>query len=173
MNCRAIRHVAMVLIVLFVGFAAGCNPAEPTKPATIVPWYPESNEAGDPVFAVFEGRIPCADPARVGCDKIKVALVIYHDAKSKNLTTYKLARIYVATSPDGSREVVSGSLKVARGTKLHADETVYQLDAAAPKEFQNYWLIGDDILFFLDDNLKPMVGTAGWSYVLNRTRLQG
>jgi hypothetical protein len=119
---------------------------------------------------VFEGRIPCADPARAGCEKIKVALVVYHDKESQQLTTYKLARIYVAAAPEGNREVVSGALNVARGTRLHADETVYQLDAAAPKEFQNYWLIGDDILFLLDDALKPMVGTAGWSYVLNRTR---
>jgi hypothetical protein len=154
-------------------FAAGCSENEPAKPATIVPWYPETNEAGDLVFAVFEGRIPCADPARVGCDKIKVALVIYHDKESKQLTTYKLARVYVAASPETGCEVVSGSLQVGRGTKLHPDETVYQLDAAAPKEFQNYWLIGDDILFLLDDSLKPMVGTAGWSYVLNRTRPQG
>lgn len=161
--------IAVTLSILSLCAFSGCTQEQP-KTTALPPWYPETNEAGDPVFAVFEGRVPCADPARVGCEKIKVALAVYHDGKSKALTTYKLARIYVATSPEGSREIVDGKLSVSRGTKLHEGETTYQLDDNAPKEFQNYWLIGDDILFLLDESLKPRVGTAGWSYVLNRTQ---
>jgi hypothetical protein len=133
------------------------------------PWYPSANENGDPIFAVFEGRIPCTGPELIGCDKIKVALVLYQNSQSKTPTTFKLARVYVATSPEGRRLVVDGTLTVTHGTKLDPNATVYLLDASAPREFQAYWSIGQDILFILDGDLNPRVGTAGWSYVLNRT----
>ena len=116
------------------------------------------------------GRIPCEDSEQIGCDKIKVALVLYQGSKSKTPTTYKLARVYVATSPEGNRVVVDGALTVTQGTKLDPNATVYRLDANVPREFRAYWFIGENILFILDKELSPKVGTAGWSYVLNRTR---
>jgi hypothetical protein len=159
---------ARIVRVLLLLTLSGCMYQQ--RHSTIPePWYPSANENGDPIFAVFEGRIPCTDPELIGCDKIKVALVLYQDSHSKIPTTYKLARVYVATSPEGSRVVVDGALTVTHGTKLDPNATVYRLDASAPREFQAYWSIGQNILFILDNDLNPRVGTAGWSYVLNRT----
>jgi hypothetical protein len=166
---KSIMALTALSAVLLLGGLSGCTQPQP-QPTALKPWYPAVNENGDTLFRVFEGRIPCVDPARVGCEKIKVALAIYQHSPSKALTTYKLARVYVGTSSDGDRMVASGALTTTRGTKLHPEAVVYRLDGSVPKEFQSYWLIGDDILFLLDENLKPRVGTASWSYVLNRIR---
>lgn len=154
--------------LLLIGLS-GCMSLH-DKPAAFEPWYPSTNENGDALFAVFEGRIPCTDPDRVGCGAVKVALVVYRNATSAVPTSYKLARVYVAESPEGQRMVVDGRLHMVRGTNLDPDAAVYRLDSHAPPGFQLYWLIGPDILFMLDADLNPRVGTAGWSYVLNRTR---
>ncbi len=134
------------------------------SPTTPEPWYPSVNANSDPVFAVFESRIPCAD-----CEKIKVALVLYRHSETKAPTTYKLARIYVAKRPE-DRIVVDGTWTITRGTNLDPNAIVYQLDANAPQEFQTFWVAGQDILFILDHKLRPKVGTAGYSYALNRMR---
>jgi len=155
--------------VLLLLAAQGC--AQPSRdPARLEHWYPSANEQGDALAAVFEGRIPCSRPELAGCDKVKVSLALYGKGHPDPPTTYKLALVYVAADPEGSRLVVSGSASVVRGTGLDPLATVYRLDARAPSELQAYWLIGKDILFVLDERLNPRVGTAGWSYVLNRTR---
>lgn len=134
------------------------------------PWYPATNENGDPVDGVFEGRVPCTEPGLVDCEKVKVALALYRDRRSKALTTYRLARVYVATSPEGSQSIVAGAAMTARGTKLDPNATVIRLDEKAPREFREYWVVDENILFLLNQDLGPRVGTASWSYVLNRTR---
>jgi hypothetical protein len=140
------------------------------QPATpIAPWYPAVDEGGNPVSALFEGRVPCSEPALRGCDKVKVALALYRD-RSGALKTYRLGRVYVAESPQGSLQVVSGAATSTRGTKLDASAVVIQLDEKAPAEFRAYWAIGENILFVLDAERAPKVGTASWSYVLNRNR---
>jgi len=153
---------------LLVLAAQGCT--QPSRdPAQLKPWYPSSNEQGDALVAVFEGRIPCSRPELAGCDKVKVSLALYGKGHPDPPATYKLALVYVAAEPEGSRLVVSGAASLARGTALDPLATVYRLDASAPRELQAFWLIGKDILFVLDERLNPRVGTAGWSYVLNRT----
>jgi hypothetical protein len=161
--------IARIAGVLWLCILSGCAVEQPgsTLPER---WYPPTNDRGDPIFAVFEGRIPCTDSKLSGCDKIKVALALYRDTKSQAPTTYKLARVYVATSPEGARSVVDGAWTVTRGMKLNPGAAVYRLDAGAPPEFRAYWSIGEDILFVLDKDMSPRVGTAGWSYVLNRTQ---
>lgn len=104
------------------------------------------------------------------CSAIKVGLALYRNTRTGAPTTYRLARVYVASSPQGSRLELDGTWDVAQGTALDRNAAVYRLDAGAPNEFRLYWAIGRDLLFLLDDNLQPRVGTASWSCVLNRTR---
>jgi hypothetical protein len=156
-----VRPLLALAVVL-----AGCAQLQ-TDPE---PWYPPSNQAGDPVLAVYEGRVPCTDPAKRGCDKVKLALVLYQDVRSGAPTTYRLAQVYVAEEPEGERIVAEGTWSISHGTRLDPEASVYQLDAQAPAAWRSYWAIGPDILFILDDQRVPRVGTASWSYVLNRTR---
>lgn len=139
-------------------------------PVAVDPWYPQITEKGDRVAGVFEGRIPCTEPSLVNCEKVKVALALYRDARSNALTSYQLARVYVATNPEGSQLIVTGAAGTARGTKLDPNATVIWLDEKAPREFRAYWAIDENVLFMLNQDLSPKVGTASWSYVLNRTR---
>lgn len=141
------------LLLLLAGCAADNAP--------LPPWYPAVNAHGDPVFAVFESRIPCVD-----CEKIKFALALYTDPTSGASTTYQMARIYVGRGND--RTINEGNWSITRGTSLDPQAVVYQLDGGAPEEFQSFWAIGADILFILDENLNPRVGTAGYGYALNR-----
>lgn len=152
-----------IVVVLLWITLSGCHYSQ-NAPTTPPPWYPAVNENSDPIFAVFESRLPCAD-----CEKIKFALVLYRDSATKAPTTYKLARVYVARSPE-DRIVVDGTWAITRGTTLDPDAVVYQLDTHAPPEFRSFWAIGRDILFILDQDLRPRVGTAGYGYALNRTR---
>jgi len=152
-----------VLLLIFVLILAiGCNTQSET-PTTVEQWYPATNENGDEVFAVFESRIPCDD-----CEKIKFALALYVDSKTQQPTTYQMARVYVAKGND--RTINTGTWTIIRGTSLDSQAVVYRLDANAPDEFQYYWAIGEDILFILDQEMYPRVGTAGYSYALNRIR---
>jgi hypothetical protein len=159
---------ARVALAPLLCILVGCV-SEPRESTMAERWYPSMNDNGDPIFAVFEGRIPCTDSEVSDCDKIKVALALYLDRKSGAPTTYKLARVQVATSPEGARSVVDGAWTITRGMKGNPSASVYRLDASVPPAFQAYWSIGEGILFMLDPELNPRIGTAGWSYVLNRT----
>lgn len=134
------------------------------------PWYPSANADGDPVMAVYESRVPCLDEqarATPGCEKVKVALVLYRDAAVGAPTTYLLGRVYVGDV--SGRIETAGRWSIGAGTALDADARVYELDAAAPAEFRSYWAVSEDILFILDRDRRPRVGDAGYGYALNRT----
>jgi hypothetical protein len=62
----------ILLITLSVLSLVGCAHPEPVQ-TTFEPPYPERSGAGDPIFAVFVGRIPCVVK---GCDMRKIELVI-------------------------------------------------------------------------------------------------
>jgi hypothetical protein len=135
------------------------------RPAVVEPWYPRVNENGDPLFAVYENRIPCAD-----CERTKLALALYRHRGTNMPSTYLIARVYVGKDDD--RTINQGTWNVAHGTKLDSNATVYQLDDNAPQEFRSYWVIGENLLFILDRNLNPKIGDGHHSYTLNKTAPQ-
>lgn len=156
------------LLALLVATAAACgHPRAGTVAAA--PWYP-ARDGDRPLHGVFEGRVPCLAPERAGCEKTKVALAVYGAPGGGAPRSYRLAHVHVANEPEGARAIVAGSLRLARGTSLDPTAPVYELDAAAPPELRAFWVIGRDILFLLDGDRRPRVGTASWSFCLNRVR---
>lgn len=150
------------IFLLFIGLAlSGCSTSTNITP-TFAPWYPSVNENGDPLLAVFESRIPCAD-----CNTIKFGLALYRDRETKAPTTYRMSRLFVGKGND--RTVNEGIWTITHGTKLDSQAVVYQLDSNAPTEYRSYWAIGQDILFLLDQDMSPRVGDGGYSYALNKT----
>jgi len=143
--------VRALLLVLLAGCGSAAGP--------VTPWYPETNERGDPLFAVYESRVPCAD-----CQAIKLGLALYRDRATQAPATYRMVRVYVGKGNDRLEDRGAWSAVPA------APFDVYRLDAAAPAEFRSFWAIGQDILFVLDGSGVPRVGTAGFGYALNRTR---
>jgi hypothetical protein len=130
------------------------------------PWYPETNLNGDSIYGAFENKLPCSDQ---GCAKIKFALAVYKNAQTNSPTTYLMARVYVARDENG-RITNNGDISISTGIPSDATVTVYNLTSGAPDEFKHFWKINDDLLFILDNDLKPRIGNAEYGYVLNRTR---
>jgi hypothetical protein len=130
---------------------------------TFDPAYPERNGAGDPVVAVFEGRIPCDVQ---GCDKRKVELVLYGRDAGRNPTTYWLGQVRDGMGDD--RLVRQGTWSVRRGLQEYPDGLVYALDAGAEPSLQYLWRVNDDVILVLDQNLRPQAGNAAWGFMLSR-----
>jgi hypothetical protein len=149
---------------------SGCTSAQGPTP-TFEPWYPQTNEAGEPILAVFSNRIPCAD-----CDlpagpesKIKVELVLYQHPATGEPTTYALARVYPGADSPADRMETHGTWTIHNGTASDPDGLVYELDTNSPEEFRAYLVVSEDILFMLDEQGTPRVGDGFYSYTLNRS----
>jgi len=61
-----------------------------------------------------------------------------------------------------------GNWSIARGTATDPTATVYRLEPAKGEETLLLLKGDDDVLFFLDQKRKPLVGHADFSYTLNR-----
>ena len=124
---------------------------------------------GATVFGVFEGRSPWLGIARelkltedAGGIKAKWRVTLYHNPDTQAPTTY---RVEGSLHRKGARE---GKWTIQRGNETDRNAIVYCLapTATAPAL---YLLKGDDnVLFFLDQKQKPLVGHADFSYTLNR-----
>jgi hypothetical protein len=86
----------LFLLTLSVLTLLSCVHRNPVQ-TNFVPAYPERNSVGDPIVAVFEGRIPCAVE---GCEKRKVELVLYGRDEGRVPTTYWLGQLRVGMGND-------------------------------------------------------------------------
>ena len=130
-------------------------------PTTFDPPYPELNRNGDPILAVFEGRIPCDGE---DCQMLKVGLVLYQNRETKAPTTYWLGRIGLWGN---DRAVTEGNWTMQRGIKEYPEATVYKLDSNAPPNLQFFWRVNENILLPLDRDMSPKVGNSAWGYMLS------
>lgn len=120
--------------------------------------------SGEDVFGVFEGRTPAMGIAReLKIDtpdrtKVKWRVTLYQDPKTKAPTTYKVENSFLRSDRrEGTWSVVS-----------RERPEVYQL-SKTKTEADLFLLKGDDnVLFFLNQDRKPLVGHVDFSYTLNR-----
>jgi hypothetical protein len=154
--------IALAVIAPAASFALWQSNYFQRTPVAFDPPYPEFNTAGDPIAAVFEGRIPCAV---ANCSRLKVGLVLYHDPRENSPTTYWLG--ILGTRGD-DRVVTTGRWTTRRGVADYPDAVVYELDASAESELRYYWHVNDNILLTLDERMSPKVGNAAWGYMLSR-----
>jgi NlpE N-terminal domain len=164
----AIVAGASAALVVGAVVVAGNAPARQTA---FPPWYPATNESGDPAFVDFENHVPCTidDQPADDCQRVKFGLVLYRDPETHAPSTYVMSRVRVGVSDD--REVNEGTWSIGRGTALDSEATVYRLDTGAPDGLDVYWPIGDEILFVLDEQLMPRVGDTAYGYALNSVPL--
>jgi hypothetical protein len=124
--------------------------------------------SGPTVYGIFDGRTPCQGiarelgvPARPGCWKAKWRLTLFQDPSTRQPASYRLEGTLYRSAP---RE---GVWRILRRPAARYPE-VYEL-AAAGSEAPVLLLKGDDgVLFFLDRQQRPMAGTAGNAYTLDR-----
>jgi len=124
---------------------------------------------GPNVFGVFEGRTPYQRVARElklrsdpGSLKCKWRVTLYQDPVTHSPTTYKVEGTAHRDSP---RE---GKWSIVQGTSADPKAMVYRL-AETRTESPIFLLEGDrNVLFFVDQNGKPLIGGAEFGYTLNR-----
>ena len=124
---------------------------------------------GPTVFGVFEGRTPCQGIARelripvsAASTKTKWRVTLHQNSETHAPTTFKMEGSLFRR---GARE---GTWSIRRGTEADANAVTYRL---APTEAQPavFLLKGDEnVLFFLSQNQRPLVGHDEFSYTLNR-----
>jgi RNA polymerase sigma factor (sigma-70 family) len=133
---------------------------------------------GPSVFGVFGGRSPAQ---RIGqelkmtefetCPRIKWRLTLFQAAGTHAPTTYRMEHsLRPKEVREGKATAVprEGNWTVIRGTASDPTAVVYRLDATKD-EPALFLLRGDDnVLFFLDQGGRPLVGNADFSYTLNR-----
>jgi hypothetical protein len=148
------------LLALSAFVLLGCVSRAPVQ-TTFEPAYPERNSVGDPISAVFAGRIPCEIQ---GCDKRKVVLVFYGREAGTIPTTYWLGQVTVG---DDSH-VQLGAWTTRRGLPQYPNGLVYELDSNADPTLQHLWRVSDDVILVLDQQLRPVAGNAAWGHMLSR-----
>lgn len=121
------------------------------------------------LVGVFDGRTPCNELAgqinekvTAECIKIKWRLTLYSDSMNGHQGEYELIGfVYKKNTPR------LGKWSIRKGTKADPQATVYQLEIAGRATL--FLLKGDEnVLFFLDQELKLLVGNKDFSYTLNR-----
>ena len=124
---------------------------------------------GNSLVGIFDGRTPCQDLAKQlnekitsECIKIKWRLILYKDSITGNPGKYELQGfVYKKNNPR------VGKWHILKGTKADPEAIVYQLDQQGRESL--FFQKGDNnILFFLDQEKKLMVGNRDFSYTLNR-----
>jgi hypothetical protein len=124
---------------------------------------------GPEVFGVFEARTPCQGIARAqkaeveaSCFKVKWRVTLYQHAATRAPAAYKVEGGLYRT---GARR---GTWTIARGAHDDPNAVVYALSASGSAP-ELLLLKGDDnVLFFLDQERRPLVGHSEFSYTLNR-----
>lgn len=121
------------------------------------------------LLGVFDGRTPCTElatqigqPYREECIKIKWRLTLYaNDATSGGRYTL-LGHTYKGSNTR------TGTWTVLKGTADDPEAAVIRLSMAGDKYPLYLQKMDDNVLLFLDQQKKLMVGNLDFSYALNR-----
>jgi hypothetical protein len=119
-------------------------------------------------LGTFDGRTPCVELAKLleekpssACIKIKWRLILYVDSLSKEPRGYELTGfVYKRSDPR------TGTWKITKGTPDEPNAVIYELHSDNKPTI--YLRRDDDILFFLSDKKKYLVGNYDFSFALNK-----
>jgi hypothetical protein len=180
--------VGSMFVMLIVGLDLGrtqpANAAESSRSTLIPQTAVSSEQRGEPVLGVFEGATPCSPanpplpqiPGNAECEQMKWKLTLNQDPATGNPTTYQLLTSY-GLPQQGTRDLrgggtplnLEGKWTTLRGIKANANAVVYQLNPDNPQEAISFIRMDDNVLHLLTQDKSLMVGSAAWSYTLNRT----
>jgi hypothetical protein len=138
------------------------------------------------VLGVFLGSTPCSEgtrplpgiPDNADCDLIKWRLTLYQDEFKKTPTTYTLHCLY-GLPKQGTTGLIAGGKKIdiegrwtiIKGTASKPRAIIYQLHDNKKSQTISFLKLNDGLLHLLDSDLRLMIGSAAWSYTLNKTRV--
>jgi hypothetical protein len=124
--------------------------------------------ARDTDVGVFDGRSPClALAAQVGarvesdCAKLKWRLMLHRDPTTGKAGRYTLEGTLYRERPRTGRWSIERRSSKPRGE-------VIRLDPVGGSAFLSFIKADDNILLFMDESDRPLVGNADFSFTLNR-----
>lgn len=143
----------------------------------------QNSTEGSSVLGVFVGSTPCSEGSRPlpgistseDCKLIKWKLTLYQDAAAKTPTTYKLHALYglpkqgTTGLTGGGKEIeTEGEWAIIKNTGSTPSVIVYRLKDKKTTRTISFLKLNDNLLHLLDTDQRLMIGSAAWSYTLNR-----
>jgi len=143
-----------------------------------------NNRENSSVSGVFLASTPCSQgtrplpgiPVNADCELIKWKLVLYQDEVKKTPTHYKLHCVYGlpkqgTTGLIGGGKIIEleGQWTIIKGTASKPRAIIYQLHDPETNQTISFLKLNDNLLHLLDSDQRLMIGSAAWSYTLNRT----
>jgi hypothetical protein len=135
------------------------------------------------VLGVFVASTPCREgtkplkeiPLDADCELIKWNLVLYQKSFGKTPATFKLHCLYGKSKQgtrgftQGAKDVrLEGTWTIARGTATNKHWIVYRLTVQKTNSTISFLKVNDNLLHLLDSSGRLMIGSAAWSYTMNR-----
>ena len=122
---------------------------------------------------VYDGRTPCREMANEhpemgaasSCFKIKWRLILYRDSVTHQPTTCTIRNIVNNEPRD-----ISGKWEMINGTEKNPGAIIYKITVSNLADPILFFAGDDNILFFLDKDMEPMIGNKDFSYTMNRIR---
>ncbi|HEU4554426.1 MAG TPA: hypothetical protein VFS25_16385 [Chitinophaga sp.] len=127
---------------------------------------------------VFAGSTPCAAaspplpgiPVNTPCELIRWELTLYSDTFSLRCAYGLPQQGATGLTGGGTKLILHGKWTAEKGVVPYRNAVIYRLtDAATNKEIA-FWKVNDKVLHLLDAGGRLMVGSAAWSYTLNRIK---
>jgi len=140
----------------------------------------KSNRERSSILGIFIASTPCSEhtkpvpgiPLNADCELIKWNLTLYQNPSDKTPATFKLSCIY-GMPKQGTRGFIDGGNKVElEGNWRIVNESpgiIYQLTDNKTKKAISFLKLNDKLLHLLDSDGRLMIGSAAWSYTLNRS----
>ncbi len=114
-------------------------------------------------------------PANADCELMKWNLILYQDESGKTPATYKLHCLYGLPKQGttgfiggGKKVEMEGKWTIIKGTGSNLNAIVYRLNDNKTNKTISFLKLNDDLLHLLDSDQRLMIGSAAWSYTLNR-----
>ncbi|TKK69270.1 hypothetical protein FC093_08095 [Ilyomonas limi] len=135
------------------------------------------------VLGVFVASTPCSEgtrplpeiPVHADCELIRWNLTLYQNPKTFTPTTYKLRYTYGLAQQGtpgftggGTTVEEQGVWKMVNGILSKPDAIIYRLTNNKTNQTIAFLKLSDDLLHLLDTDEHLMIGTAAWTYTLNR-----
>lgn len=127
---------------------------------------------------VFVASTPCSQGTKplpgiakdAPCELMKWKLMLYSNSFTL-VCDYGMPLQGTKGLVGGGKHVnLSGKWRVNKGMPGNTQATLYRLTDSATGKIISLIKLSDDLLHLLDDDSHLMIGTAAWSYTLNRIK---
>jgi len=146
-------------------------------------WSQKNGPESSSTLGVFVASTPCSQGTRPlpgidageDCELMKWHLTLYQDVLKKTPTIYTLQYSYGLPKQGttgfiggGKTLGIEGKWTVIQGTPSNPHAIIYRLTDNKTNKTISFLKLNDHLLHLLDDDQRLMIGTAAWSYTMNR-----